>query len=57
MIHHLISLDYHVSLQTKKILKDLLTYMTVQITDLTMCSGSLGADPNNDFPEMLRYFG
>jgi mannonate dehydratase len=22
-----------------------------------MCSGSLGADPNNDFPEMLRYFG
>jgi len=24
---------------------------------LTMCSGSLGADPNNDFPEMLRYFG
>lgn len=24
---------------------------------LTMCSGSLGADPNNNFPEMLRYFG
>ncbi len=24
---------------------------------LCMCSGSLGADPNNDFPEMLRYFG
>ncbi|VED59351.1 mannonate dehydratase [Staphylococcus simulans] len=24
---------------------------------LTMCSGSLGCDKNNDFPEMLRYFG
>ncbi|MCQ6278796.1 mannonate dehydratase [Bacillus sp. EB600] len=24
---------------------------------LTMCSGSLGSDPKNDFPEMLRYFG
>lgn len=24
---------------------------------LCMCSGSLGADPKNDFPEMLRYFG
>lgn len=24
---------------------------------LTMCSGSLGAVPENDFPEMLRYFG
>ncbi len=23
---------------------------------LTMCSGSLGAEPSNDFPEMLRYF-
>ena len=21
-----------------------------------MCSGSLGAEPSNDFPEMLRYF-
>ena len=30
--------------------------MTVQITGLTMCSGSLGSDPKNDFPEMLRYF-
>ncbi|MGV2875366.1 mannonate dehydratase [Macrococcus capreoli] len=24
---------------------------------LTMCSGSLGADRNNNFPEMLEYFG
>lgn len=24
---------------------------------ITMCSGSLGSDPKNDFPEMLRYFG
>ncbi|MDW8565864.1 mannonate dehydratase [Staphylococcus shinii] len=24
---------------------------------LTMCSGSLGADKHNDFPEMLTYFG
>lgn len=24
---------------------------------LCMCSGSLGADAKNDFPEMLRYFG
>lgn len=24
---------------------------------LTMCSGSLGSDKNNDFPEMLAYFG
>ncbi|WP_342433180.1 mannonate dehydratase [Neobacillus sp. FSL H8-0543] len=24
---------------------------------LTMCSGSLGSHPDNDFPEMLRYFG
>jgi len=24
---------------------------------LCMCSGSLGANPDNDFPEMLRYFG
>ena len=24
---------------------------------LTMCSGSLGANPDNNFPEMLRYFG
>ncbi|WP_414048961.1 mannonate dehydratase [Macrococcus animalis] len=24
---------------------------------LTMCSGSLGADKNNDFPAMLKYFG
>ena len=22
-----------------------------------MCSGSLGSHPENDFPEMLRYFG
>ena len=57
MIHHSISLDYHVSLQTKKILKDLLTYMTVHITDLQCAVVLLGADPNNDFPEMLRYFG
>jgi mannonate dehydratase len=24
---------------------------------LCLCSGSLGADPDNDFPEMVRYFG
>jgi len=24
---------------------------------LTLCTGSLGSDPNNDVPEMLRYFG
>ncbi|PJI09187.1 MULTISPECIES: mannonate dehydratase [Clostridium] len=24
---------------------------------ITLCSGSLGADPNNDIPEMIRYFG
>ena len=24
---------------------------------ITLCSGSLGVDPNNDIPEMIRYFG
>ena len=24
---------------------------------LTLCTGSLGVDPNNDIPEMIRYFG
>ncbi|PAD89025.1 mannonate dehydratase [Niallia circulans] len=38
-------------------LERLLSIVDSPFNGLTMCSGSLGAEPANDFPQMLRYFG
>src|SRR5690606_11998183 len=38
-------------------LERLLSLVDSPNNGLTFCTGSLGADPDNNLPEMIRYFG
>lgn len=42
---------------SKENLEKLLGLVDSPYNGLTLCSGSLGANPTNDIPEMIRYFG
>ncbi|GFN24222.1 mannonate dehydratase [Thermanaeromonas sp. C210] len=43
--------------KSKEDLEKIINLVDSPYNGLTLCSGSLGADPNNDIPALIRYFG
>jgi mannonate dehydratase len=43
--------------KSKETLKKIVDLVDSPYNGITLCSGCLGADPNNDIPDMIRYFG
>lgn len=44
-------------INNKENINKLMKAVDTPYNGITLCSGSLGADPANDIPEMIRYFG